>query len=211
MMYLIYATDKSDLPVLRELNFWYYPKYFLDPDGYIIRECIEGCDNHSTATKAMQKILKAHGFDTHEKIIRFLHSQAKKPAPKWLIPTYLRQLKYQREYHKQFFEKEKKDWEKMKETFGGNVLKMGRVDFRTDLDFTVRLSLSSGGYKRQIEYVKNNSQDIIDYVCAEIQKRQTVMNKIGSLNFYYVSRITVTRQSEVELMFSLKPKLEQLQ
>ncbi len=211
-MILIYATDKTDLPVLRELGFWYYPKYCLDLDGNIIRECIREYDNHPSGTRILQKILKAHGFDSHEKIIRFLHSQAKKPAPKWLIPTsYLQRRKYQDQYTKQYRKKEKKDWEKMKEIFGGAVLKVGRVDFRTNLDFTVRLSLSSDEYERQIEYVKNNSQDIIDYVCAEIQKRQTVMNKIGSLNFYYVSRITVTRQSEVELMFSLKPKLEQLQ
>ena len=181
------------------------PVFYLD-DNEVIRWHKGAIKNIVSYQVTVEKLLYQKGYRTDREMVQFMFDNVGCKVPRWMANDLQRCFE-----RYQLRKQEEKDWEKMKETFDGNVLKIGRVEFRTVLDFTVRLSLLSGGYKRQIEYVKNNSQNIIDYVCAEIQKRQRVMNRIGSLNFYYVSQITVTRQSEVELMFSLKPKLEQLQ
>ena len=99
--------------------------------------------------------------------------------------------------------KRKAAWAALSARFGGVVLTAPRVKFRTDYDFTARVSLRSLPYEEQLAFVRDHKAELFDFVCEELNKKHRLLEKIGSLNFYRAS-CTVTRSSEVEYLFSLK-------
>ena len=82
------------------------------------------------------------------------------------------------------------------------------IDFRAN-SFSVRMSLRQLPYEKQVNYVKHNKRKLYDVLIKYLSENKSAMKKIGDFNFYYVSNITVTRASEVEFLFSLKPGIEE--
>ena len=110
-----------------------------------------------------------------------------------------------RDYRKQL--DKKRQW--ITDATDGMVLIVEKdIDFRSN-SFSVRMSLKTIPFKKQVDYVKNNKQKLYDVLIKYISEKDLLMKKIGDFNFYYVSNITVTRASEVEFLFSLKPGIEE--
>lgn len=110
-----------------------------------------------------------------------------------------------RDYRKQL--DKKRQW--ITDATDGMVLIVEKdIDFRSN-SFSVRMSLKTMPFKKQVDYVKNNKQKLYDVLIKYISEKDLLMKKIGDFNFYYVSNITVTRASEVEFLFSLKPGIEE--
>ena len=82
------------------------------------------------------------------------------------------------------------------------------IDFRAN-SFSVRMSLRQLPFEDQVNYVRENKQTLYDVLIEYLSENKSAMKKIGDFKFYYVSNITVTRASEVEFLFSLKPGIEE--
>lgn len=118
----------------------------------------------------------------------------------------MRKYVVDRNYRKQLDNKRK--W--VTDTTDGMVLMVEKdIDIRSN-SFSVRMSLRSIPFKEQVDYVKNNKQKLYNVLIEYMSEKDSMMKKIGDFNFYYVSNITVTRSSEVEFLFSLKPGIEEL-
>lgn len=110
-----------------------------------------------------------------------------------------------RNYRKQL--DKKRQW--ITDATDGMVLIVEKdIDFRSN-SFSIRMSLRSIPFEDQVDYVKNNKQKLYEVLIQYISEKDSMMKKIGDFNFYYVSNITVTRASEVEFLFSLKPGIEE--
>ena len=108
-------------------------------------------------------------------------------------------------------ERRAEEWANLNDTFDGHILGVERdIDFRTDRDFCVRVSLRSGNYYDHLAYIQRNRDRIIRYVLDTLQSRPRAMKRIGDFGFYRLSSMTVTRTMEIELIFSVKEKLVQL-
>lgn len=84
-----------------------------------------------------------------------------------------------------------------------------RIDYR-EKGFIVNVSLRSATYKEQVAFVKGHKRDIYEYVMEELRSNTNLINKIGSLNYYELSNVTVTRDSRIVFLYDIKKEIEDL-
>lgn len=95
--------------------------------------------------------------------------------------------------------------------FGGMVLGIDRSSFvLTDRDFSFFISLRSCPYKEQVEFVRSNSKKLKEYAEAKVQEYYLFKRHIGSLDYYYLSDMVVTRDSQVCFVFSIRKEIEEI-
>lgn len=102
-------------------------------------------------------------------------------------------------------------WKELYDRFNGIIFGVdNEIDFRGEGDFAVYLSIKTGSYDKQMQFLRKNQGRIVEYILEELKSRQYVMSKIGDLNFYRISSATLMRSSMVEFIFSPKKELEKL-
>lgn len=108
-------------------------------------------------------------------------------------------------------EERDKSWLQLQSRFNGVVIGMsnqqraGRyLDMNPD-GFAIDVQLASGKYKTQFAFVQKHIEDLKLYVTETIQDSPNILKRIGNLDFYYLSDITLKRSSEVRFQFTVKP------
>ena len=63
---------------------------------------------------------------------------------------------------------------------------------------------SSDSYESQVEFVRNNTKDILRFAIREAKESEIWERKIKDIRFYRVSDIRVSRMNELQIVFELK-------
>ncbi len=96
-------------------------------------------------------------------------------------------------------------------TFDGMVLGFDKQSFtRTDRDFSFAISLRSCPFNEQVQFVRANTKELISYAKTKVQEYYMFKRHIGSLDYYYLSDMVVTRDSQVRFVFSIRKEIEEI-
>lgn len=95
--------------------------------------------------------------------------------------------------------------------FDGMVIGFDKQSFtRTDRDFSFSISLRSCPYKEQVQFVRENKNKLVAYAKAKVQEYYKFKRHIGNLAYYYLSDMVVTRDSQVQFVFSIRKEIEMI-